>query len=865
MRFYQNITLQEDLYGDLDIHIVVTDNFDELFTTGGDEINIFEIGTLKKDADLKDSLSAVDELKFNLNHAKAINEADENVIFFTLQARDVTQRRYVGVFINDTADINEYIFLGQVDSDIDQEDFVWNNGLFDIDLQNISDYSFAAFNLGSKIIEDAKTTEEIKDASGNAVDNIFKRLKDSNFSQLSGFQKRYAFSWNLSRSESVNNGDGFLNGFGANDQKLFWQDQSCVFDIFNDLLSVASSLLLDLFGLNITLEFLRSDLSFKASPSKFIFDDHSVKDGEKMYPIKLGNDVENGSRLVSQANTSKAKNIVIDDPNNLTTDEATFYYDKKLISTDFSNNPNSNEVTFTLESDSFKSIADIFYAFAEAYGCTLKSKTYINKIEYWFEAKSSANQGSQIFIIGADSSGIGLSNSIDEGNGDFYHERASNIANGGEIDEIRDENWQAPQKETDALNTWLTTMKEYYEKEHNQKLIFPIVSTSRIFYKWRTETNRYNGVNYNRVELTLPVNLLLYYDGSGSFPTSGYFDLNDVYKPDPINNKDPNIINKNYPSHLLSNATFMNTVIDEPEQLNNYAYNTATTECFRPVASLHANVRGEDKNYYNLSTYLNDINSSRNSVYEKELELNIPFINGFADNNLGANPSWKNLELFKTVNIGTRQKVYNQVNAEWEEGVEYLDYLVTSIEIDFNKLITKVKLQSNTKYPLGDLVGTPWSDGEDVYSSDDIEEELLNNYETLKIEIASGMECNTGDAISLKNGKAERTVTWSSDNQKIVGISANTVRQTSPPDSITVVTKGLYSNPNFNFQISDIGKFIYAYYEPNLTTINLTTNVTAVKYDIGSPVNKTADLFIRLGKIVAVDVIDVNPSQARLV
>ena len=104
MRYLQINSFDEYLHGSKVVQVVITDHYDEIIPIEPMETiesDIIQLETVKQDLNADDGKFAIDELKFSINHLACHKQTDLDLMYFCLDATNMSITRYIAIFFGE--------------------------------------------------------------------------------------------------------------------------------------------------------------------------------------------------------------------------------------------------------------------------------------------------------------------------------------------------------------------------------------------------------------------------------------------------------------------------------------------------------------------------------------------------------------------------------------------------------------------------------------------------------------------------------------------------------------------------------------------------------------------------------------------
>lgn len=235
----------------------------------------------------------------------------------------------------------------------------------------------------------------------------------------------------------------------------------------------------------------------------------------------------------------------------------------------------------------------------------------------------------------------------------------------------------------------------------------------------------------------------------------------------------------------------------------------------RPIMGILVKIDNEDMYFNTLSDYANYVYKRDKFYYQTEIELSVPFWNGFSNNVDGSNASWRFAKLGNKVKIGKTLKKY--IGGQWEDVYLEKDYIITGVEINLNTPFTKIKLQNIDRFNF-----THYTGSNPAITEEETQGGTITGNNVVLRTYTAGENIGKGNAVSILNNIAYKSkINVVNDESVMVGIATNDAITNS---AVIVQISGVYAYPNsFNMEFTNT-LIVRHNFEPN---INVTNNIGA--------------------------------------
>lgn len=823
MKIKQTYSINENIYGNQTINIILTDVYTELFTSTSVDYNtdILQIETIKEDLEASNFALAVDELQFTINGASVNTEDDKNVMFFCLDASEPKIKRYISVYLGDI-NIDNLLFTGMIESKISGEDIVHHKADWVDNLGVVRDYKFTALSIDFALLEECVFKGDIFDKNGTKIDNIYDRFSETEFLALNNISEPYLCYNYVNTREQVN-----------------------LFKAINLYLDIANDLLNELYGINVEFSFDECELGFEATPLHITYDSH---------------------RLITsiKPDTNQKLRIKLMNANNSTIDSikySTFFIHRGVITPMVYYNEDKDNIEWEKERSfsweyRYKNVADLLYNLARNLGCVVTKTITETSINIKFKPKKDISLNNSIKVIGVNQASLDLDNEETEENV-AYKEEANYMYYSSSLTSRNINPYQNTMGIYEVYKSSLgysrdklyDTIQQIYDlKEHKWVDIGKIPYTSA----WQNENKRIEKLqnkNKNTTIYDLPLSSseLIVKNTNFNIGYSGTFEKR-IKGSALFNTKGNNIISENTPFPFYSIqderiTSMVQVYCKEPAD----ELNSTEADCLRPIARILSKYNDENIEVGNFTEYLGVTNQIANEKYNTKYTFKVPYLNSFSENVDGSNPSWNNIKLGANITIKEDVKRYNGTTFESQTITN--DFMIVGIERDLKGIATNLTLVLQSKYAYGYNDSLTYDDtevsmiaGDETYNDVlDIDGAVIENYP-----IQAGETIIPGDPVSIKtSGEIVLAKLKASDDARFLGICFRI-----NDGFADVAVEGSIGSDDWNFNIGDK---IYVRKNPTLQITNSR---------LASP-NIDEDLVIYVGEAITEHKLIINKYQIK--
>ncbi|GEM_PF-1453475 len=803
MRFYQRYSFNEYLFGAQTVLFVVTDNYSELFQSGGTETDIFLLDSSKKDLNTEEGSFAIDELGFSVNQAACSVDDDSNALFFALECKERNNSRYCAVFllgVGEEPSIDNMDFIGKLTDKVSSDDIVWHCGEYEAEINAVREYKFTALSFDMSMLDDCKLEGDVYKVEGGSevrINNVYERITDTEINEI--FAPASFCHIDICEMNDTHVLKHYFKRLGN------------LYTLLNLILSKATEIIYETTGNNTVFTLAESPLGIQGCPVRYrdaynnlvpgdhYFDGNLIINNNLVYDLYL-TDTETATKRAVLINW-KLFNPALGHPAGT---EESDSEDKRDLRTQI-----SNEKEFSFRK--FENVSELLFAIARAFGCYIFPAYSVVDgnlvISLQFKSRSELLEPEITEIISATDGSIDTSSVVSK-EVQQYYSTANNIAADG-CDIIGF---------ISGSNQYQLGPTRQFEKND----------------KSRNKNKEDNNEEQQRLILSTSPTLCgsaLYFPRASKLPMNLYTE----------GNKPPML---SYFIERLHSAIYIKTEI--PEAWQNYIIpdlmSPPPSFAYRPVAKVYARVGGEALKDSagidgdTLTNYVNAVMGRDKRYYETEYSITVPFWNGFRKIIDGiTTTSWKNLKLGSQILI--KETIRKYENGQWTDYTDPVGNLfaVVSIERNYQKPETKIKLYLSECYAYG-----LYYEGEALPESGSLVmppelSEFLGQPEYRTFTVAAGEAIAEGDAFMLlENG----TIIKARSEKEYAGKTAGIAKQSGTGgDTITGQISGRAQSNSYSF--SSIGKQVFA--RTNDSSSNITQTILAEP-------TTTEDMIICLGR-----------------
>lgn len=597
MTVRQKYKIQEYIFGEQTLTVLITDTYGELFLPSEIiDTQIFNFESIKQDLELEDGSYAVDELGFSVSHTACHTADDLKAMYFVLDAASLEVNRYIAVYFGEDLTLENRVFVGKIESKFSGDDKVWDNVQYFYDINPKRDYKMSALSFDISILDDCKMTGKITDNKGNVVDNIYKRLAYSDWAEI-----KQIFEWRKAYATTGAN-------LGLN--TVMFAPLGNLYKVIQLYLDKAEGIITELQNTAIAFNLVGDSFGIKTSPMSY----------------SLVKEKEPWTKSATEA-TEYARELKLSNFDSGDTWSSIFIHrrmvDPVLGHTGLSENKQWEENMASSEKAySFKGLANIsemLFGIARCFGCYVRvtqADNYTFNIE--FIPRKALVEDEYTFIIGATDAKIDTSSVISDEAQAYYATANNYIADGVDTCYV-EYNFDLVQDPTPKWREASENRKENEEKNN--------IKSERLLLS--TSPSKWCLINAHTAPLNIDINTGTPY---------GWNVLGVATGPE-----------------MLHTGIYITLPVFET---NFKSYLGANTAVWRPAFGITAKINGENQHFDTLTDYVNYVTARDKQYYETEYEMTVPFWNGFSKTEGGANARWDNIKLGSKIKLGEKVKRY---------------------------------------------------------------------------------------------------------------------------------------------------------------------------------------------------------------
>ncbi|MBE2188566.1 MAG: hypothetical protein IAE98_03785 [Candidatus Kapabacteria bacterium] len=688
MLIIQEYSVNEHNFGRQAIRFAVSNVYSELFLTnelapiGTIYTDIYDFEKHKQDLELEDGKFGIDELTFEINSLSCKSETDKKAMYFCLDATNVNSVRYCALFFGEEPIAENMLFVGKLNTKISGEDIAHRGADYSPNIRPERNYKLSAFSFDVSMLDESKINDDVYDLESVRINNLRERMfTEANFND---WFKTVALH-RLCYKE-----------WGPTARFVYNSPLLNLKTYVDKMLEFSSDLLQEKYGISISFTLAESDLGIDVLPSyiserqttgslyntmtTFMYENY--KPFERRIRLKLADAVGTGSSPLYIAQTMIDSRII----------QGKYVVDDEGLMDFLNTDMDKMNMSFMTK---LKTMSELLFTLARDLGCFLVlGYSAFDEISIEFIPRESVVKAGHTFLIDVEDSNFDSSSNRDSDGGTNFYAMAHPVLNEGK-DAKRITVW----KEEWGLKPYELKLEELKNLKEQKN----IDSKSLMLSISPTVQELLKGSKFPKAHC-VPFNTVARHDTEAATWNADAFE--GIYRDGSTAVHFPIDIHTGI---YVQTSPIETTTPAQP-----------ASQIFRTAHAIIATINGEDKVFYKLADYINEIYKTGQQYYETALNIKVPFWNGFNDVEGAAGASWKKLTLgcvfpFSEIVKRFTDEVFTDIDMTRE-------YVVVGIERDLSKPETTIKLIDKSAYAFGypavipDLI--PMSQPEAVSDSD---------------------------------------------------------------------------------------------------------------------------------------------------
>jgi hypothetical protein len=799
MIFVQQYTRHEQQFGSHKLRFVISDVYNDLFKTDAqlgitsdDYIDIFDFGNVNQKLNTDDGYYSADEMTISIDESVCNDEHSKNALHFIYEAVNLNKNRYCVLFFDPDFSsednlLNSIWFLGKVSDKISGEDLKISGSEYDENIDPLRTYEFTAYSFDVSLFKDVKLTSKTKDWEGNDVRPLFNtededsRIKEADINSIFNTKLFYGLQY-----EDLTTENYYLKPLGS------------LYDALVLLLNKSSDIIAELTNSTLSIDLVPGSLGFSVNPTDYDFDDYKItvnnsKSSTKRIELKLDPTINGTSwsnPFIHRRMFNPALGHIQDEYGNYT---GAFSLEKQMSFWQYDN------------------LTELLSDIARSFGVFpfLKYKSG-NNIELSFVSRQGIISDEYTQIIDWTKGNIDISSILNQDDIEFKAQSTPYSTDGND------------------------TVEVYWDRTVEPLIQGRFGNSERLEQLKKDAKDGTVTLTLFSSGYTLVRSVLRDYAGAKIATTTKYYPFN-------ISNSDnANSFNTDqaggYPE-LLHNSVY---VTSKPLTTQQETVIGSTTDIWRPINKVYAEINGEVVEKDTLSELVNYLLAKDKQYYETEYKITVPFWSGFKTSSKDA--KWDNLTLGSKVRlIENNKKVYDEVSGSFIDNPVTKDFIVVAIERNTNYPETTFTLHNISRFALSPVTSDTISSIMQVVSYQ--EETELDDVNTA----IAGENINEGWAVMIDaDNKLYHSLPKAENYEKTVGIALNSG---IAGEKINYQFDGIYKNESMNLIP---GKLVFI---RNLATPNTNISQEFLQPDL---INDNENMVCYLGTAISTNEIKIK-------
>lgn len=719
MLFLQQFTRNEYIFGNRTIYVAVSDSYSELLSSQNfTPINIIGIEDTDSNIDIEKGSASKGELSFNIKQSSCITPDDLNALFFILDVANDDVGRYIAIWI-DVRNNDNCEFLGKISSKITGDDKIWLAGLYATQINPIREYKFNAYSIDLEILDKVKLLSKIEIETGK-IDSVYDRINLNTIKNMFTHKPLFKF---------------------ADDNHYFYQRPTGnLYNVIQYLLDITKNIVNEIIGTEIDFYLQPSYLGIQSSQILYINHEKTIADE---FP-SITNLTQAGAKIKWRLDPNG------NDPNGEWA--SPFISEKMLIPRPWDENNDEKYRTDANAFNNYESIAKLLQGIASSFGCYLVfNYSSATQITITMLPKGDMVESNYIHLTGTKDAGINTDVIVISNSNRFYSFANIYASDGKDTIVLKKGDYEETVK-------FKEVNKKIADERENKGIDYEklLLSTSPTMISAYFKGGRYDDWK-GRYPYVLPLNCCWRNDYTESNERIDYFDLMEGDWEGQY--------------EAYDYAKFSEILTNQIMLLRPITIGGQVKTGISPAYKIYAQIKNENVEFNTLSEYLNEVYARDRRYYKTEYQLTVPFFSGFATDETGTNPSWKNCKKGAKIKLNEPVRRYDKLTGEFIEEIAVKDFIVVGIKRNYTTLTTTLKLQNIDKYAFG------YNDDPTTEQTVDLEEANTKNdanpdYRSQTYEIEEGQTVADGNAVVLNVSTQKiKESTANSAEGSVIGIA----------------------------------------------------------------------------------------------
>lgn len=750
MVFVQQYIRHEQLFGNHTLRFVISDVYDDLFKTdtqlgitSDDYVDIFDFGNVSQKLNTDDGYYAADEMSISIDESACNDEHSKNALHFIYEAVNLNKNRYCVLFFDPDFSseenlLNSIWFLGKVSDKISGEDLIISGSEYDENIDPLRTYEFTAYSFDVSLFKDVKLTSKTKDWEGNDVEPLFNtddtlsRIKETDINSIFNTKLFYGLQY-----EDLSTQNYYLKPLGS------------LHDALVLLLNKASDILQELTNTTLSIELVPGCLGISVNPTDYDFENYRIncfnsKSSTKRIELKL-------------------------DPTIKGTDWSNPFIHRRMfnptlgqLKDEYGNYTGSYSLEKQMSFWQYESLTELLSDIARSFGVFpfIKYKSG-NKVELSFISRQGLINDEFTQIIDWTKGSIDISSILNQDDIDFKAQSTPYSADGND------------------------TLQVYWDRVVEPPIQARFSNSEKLEQLKKDAKDGSVTLTLFSSGYTLAKSVLRDYAGAKIQTITKFYPFNTS------KSTNPNTFNTDqaggYPE-LLHNSVYVTCKPLTTQQSNLLG---STTDIWRPINKVYAEINGEIVEKDTLSELVNYLLAKDKQYYETEYKITVPFWSGFKTET--KTESWNNLQLGSKVKlIENNKKIFDEVSGSFIDNPVTKDFIVVEVERNTNYPETTFTLHNISRFAVSPVTSDTTSL---VFANETIDDEIETDKASI-VKGVAGANITAGCAVMVdSDNKLYHSLPKSEHYGKTIGIALNSGIS---GDEIEVQYDGIYINDSLS-------------------------------------------------------------------